>query len=698
MTIPVQLPGDLIAHFDARAAQPPHPLSEHLSSTADLASDFAASFNGSELASIVASAHDAGKSHPDFQKYIQNPNGRRGSVKHALPGAMLFSQHRASLPMTHHMISYLLENIIAGHHRGLYDTNHRFLNSYQSLSTDGFPDAVQRFTALQAARLQDVPFSKEWENPLFCAALTRFLLSALTDADWLDTESYFRPELSTQITYTPPSFQQFQESFHRYTRSFPENSLTDYRNRTEQRATEPGTFYELTLPTGYGKTLASLAFALEHARHFGKKRIIVALPLINLTAETSTLYRHLFGGDHVIEDHSSLQPHTDHDADLTTEATYLTAENWNRPFVVTTSVQLFESLFANKPSKLRKLHRLADSVLILDEFHLLPAHLLPPILKMLDVLQMHFGVTVLLVSATPLPLSASKAVQQLGLNALPVPLLKPVTPPQRVHYSILGEQTIGNLLTEIPDQSTLFIVNTRKTAQELYLRVREQFTGRPLYHLSTSVVAGERADRVTAIKNEIDNCPIVIATTIVEAGIDISFDCVFRELAPLPSVIQAAGRCNRYGKLIYGDMRLFSLPGTPHLGPSYESGIRQLERMLEEKGPAVFSSAQSLNSHYKRVLDLAFRHSPLTDADALQFEKVAANFKTIEDRGITVLCPQAEGFQRTWLTDEKTRAWHRKVRRFTATASTELSHHITGRDGFPVWIGPYDEALGIVLL
>ncbi len=693
-----ELLDNLIAHYNNNHPDAPHTLSNHLRSLTHLTEEFTFSFDPKKISSIVALIHDIGKSHPDFQLYVQQSNARKGSVKHALPGALLLSMHRSQFPKTHLPIAYLIENMIAGHHRGLYDMNHSFVKLYDQVPNDGFSDEVKQFVAEQAEVFRNTPALPQWQDPMYCAAFTRLIFSAVIDADWLDTEAYFNSERSSKRIYYGSSFRFFQKKFHEFVEEFPENKLTAYRKAAERKGTESGSYFELTLPTGFGKTFASLSFALEHAKTFNKSRIITALPLINLTSEISALYRDLFGKEHVVEDHSSFLPESIYTEEDPTSRAQLAIENWDRKFIVTTTVQLFESLFSNKPGKLRKVHRLAGSVLILDEFHLLPSQLLPSILKMLDVLMEHFGMTVLLVSATPLPLTTSKAIQELMLRHLPKAIAPPVETPQRVSYSLLGELTEISLSEKLTDDSTLIIVNTRKRAQQLYKLVAKRFQDRPVYYLSTTLTANARVDRVEKIRADLKNRPIVISTSLLESGINLSFQCLFREMAPLPSVIQAAGRCNRYGKELLGQVYLFTWPEPKYPSPSYESGVRHLERLLKEHGTSVFYSSAAMASYYRRVLNQDFKKSPISEKDILQFETVAKKFKMIDSHGITVICPQSSGFQEQWLKEDKTRSWWRKIQPFTAQAPSSMQRHIKYEKGIPVWTGPSNDELGILLI
>ncbi|WP_077303199.1 CRISPR-associated helicase/endonuclease Cas3 [Virgibacillus pantothenticus] len=689
-----------IAHYHPKK-QIEHNLDEHLIAVENHATKFAKNFDPSPLTALAARLHDVGKVHPDFQSYVRDAKGRRGSVKHALPGAYLISKERKQVPKSYQVLMYLLENIISGHHRGLYDLDSRWSKRYDDCSDTGFSEDVKQLVKSQVKRLADssVQLPTDYIGDkllLFYAVLTRFSLSAVVDADWLDTEAFFDATRATSRAYEAPSFEMFQQQFHKYMKHFPSSDLTMYRQQVEEKGSEAGSFFELSLPTGYGKTFSSLAFALEHAKTFGKSRIITALPLMNLTSEIGEIYRKIFGHDHVIEDHSSLN--MDNYADEKAESKmHLAIENWNRLFIVTTTVQLFESLFSNRPQKLRKIHRLANSVLIVDEYHLLPPNLIEPIFKILDILQRDFDVTVLLVSATSLPLTASKTVDTWGLTHKPRSLLQSIKVPKKVRYDLLGKLNENELISHIDNRSTLIIVNIRKKAQFFYRKVREAYPTRPVFYITTTLAVVHRMERLQIIRQSLEKNerPIVISTQVLEAGVDISFEVLFRELAPLPSIIQAAGRCNRYGKLPQGDVYLFEWESSYYPSAVYQSGVAQLKELLNVYGVEAFSNKEALATNYRRLLSNHKNQQVIAESDVLHFEKVAKRFKMIESTQVDVICSMIDGFKKEWLTEPKTRSWWRKVQPYTVSVPRDFQPQL---DEAMIWKGEYYPDIGISLL
>lgn len=472
-------------------------------------------------------------------------------------------------------------------------------------------------------------------------------------------------------------------------------TIIHFQKICKKKGKEEASFVELSLPTGYGKTFASLAYALEHAKNFHKSRIIVALPLMNLTAEMSQTYKSIFNEEHVVEDYS-LAPDEELSEDIR-ERNKAARENWSRAFIVTTTIQLFNSLFSNNPQSLRKLHRLANSIFILDEYHLLPTHLLKPIMQQLDILQNRFNVTVLLVSATNLPLSESKTVKNWELSNFPKPLLQSIQERIRVKYSFIGKLENKHIVERIDHRATLCIVNTRQKAQQLYHSIKINFPNREVYYISTTLIGKVRAKRLCDIKSSISNnqYPIVVSTQLLEAGVDISFEVVYREMAPLPSVIQAAGRCNRYGKEPLGYVYLFYFVNSLQLRGMYQAGTAQLERLINEYGIDHFFSIEAQKSYHRRMLSIYARENPLPELPFL-FESVANAFQMIDNYQIDVICTNAPGFDKNRLSKPRNRPWWQYVQQFTVPLSPNYPG-IQHEDGVYLWHGEYDDQIGIPL-
>ncbi len=391
----------------------------------------------------------------------------------------------------------------------------------------------------------------------------RMLFSCLVDADFLDTEAFMdeeKPQIRKQFPVLAEMLPIFNRSMEAKIAQLGEQSANTPVNRIradvlaqcrQQAVLLPGMF-SLTVPTGGGKTLSSLAFALEHAKHHAKRRVIYAIPYTSIIEQTADVFRSIFGKDDVVEHHSNF------DVDRETTRSRLAAENWDAPLIVTTNVQLFESLFAARTSRCRKLHNLVNSVIVLDEAQLLPPEFLQPILDTLNLLTTHYGVTVVLSTATQPALNTVKdnfgRTTRKGLNNV-----REIIADVNALYANLERVEVQipadfnqltdweSLATELcQHDSVLAIVNTRKDCRELW-----ELMPKGTSHLSALLCGAHRSAIIADIKERLNHGEAVrvISTQLVEAGVDLDFPVVYRALAGLDSIAQAAGRCNREGGL-----------------------------------------------------------------------------------------------------------------------------------------------------
>ncbi len=525
-----------------------HDLTTHLMDVAKLAAEFAAKFGGSELAYWAGLWHDLGKFHPAFQGYLGNPVTPRGP-DHKGAGAVLASKCAEPLAF-----------LIAGHHGGLQDRE--TLKSW--LREKGNNSATREALAIARAEIPSVEPASNLSLPAWLSSQTeiefflRMLFSALTDADFLDTERHFVPETSARRV----NAQTLADLWRRLEKSQAAltGKQTDCVNLIRHEVYQaclgaallPSGFFRLTVPTGGGKTRSSLAFALLHCLHHGMERVIVGIPYTSIIEQTAAVYREALGEAAVLEHHSGV---TQDDPDNPTpEETRwrLASENWDAPVVVTTTVQLFESLFASKTTRCRKLHNLAKSVLILDEVQVLPAHLLEPVLDVLRQLVAHYGVSVVLCTATQPALQENPYLRGL-------PNVREIAPDparlfaelKRVRYEwpkdgvrVTWQQVADEMRKE---KQALAVVNTKADA----LALLDALDSREALHLSTLMCGAHRRDALNEIGTRLkDGAPChLVSTQVVEAGVDLDFPLVLRALGPLDRIVQAAGRCNREGKL-----------------------------------------------------------------------------------------------------------------------------------------------------
>ena len=511
----------------------------------------------------------------------------------------------------------------------------------------------------------------------------RMLYSVLVDADFLDTENFMDEERgSARASSACPAMTELLNRLERryaeIDRKMQESAACDsevVRIRNEVRADcsaaaelDPGLF-TLCVPTGGGKTLSSMLFALRHAVKHHLDHVIVAIPFTSIIEQTADVYREIFGEDNVLEHHCNV------DLDSMPPRLRLATENWDAPIVVTTNVQFFDSLFANRSSRCRKLHNLVRSVVILDEAQGLPTDLLKPCLKSLNELVVRYGTSVVLSTAT-LPVFFDKSL--LGNAALAqddcevtdiVSLTRKLEERlKRVEARRIPDRiTDDELLEELNDEPcALVIVSTRKHAREFYLKAKVRFPERVVRHLSSQMCGQHRSDVLAEVKSCIsagDPC-LLVSTQLIEAGVDIDFPCVCRELAGVDSLVQAAGRCNRegrlpgYGRFIVFESCEYSIPGG-FLRVAAQKGHETLglaehqENMLGEESVVkyfklLYADVQKGNvtgmDKYGVLSVLLPKKRPTTAEGmfAFKFRELGEKFKLIDTCNCSVIIPYGE--------------------------------------------------------
>lgn len=539
---------ELIAHKseDGRI----QPFAEHANNVAKLAADFASEFGSEESARLAGLLHDIGKCSPAGQRRLTE-NAEK--VEHAAAGAEVLGSDRNKNPY-----GALLSYCVAGHHTGLPD--------------GGVPtDTEERATLYAKLRRQakrnrdympyqdvlpDVPavvprFSLENTRPKLAFGVvfrTRMLFSCLVDADFLDTEAFMddaplRASLGEPLGVLYERLQKTLSSF-----GTPKDNVAEKRSEVQRdclRAAElPRGLFTLTVPTGGGKTLSSLAFALKHALQNGLRRVIYVIPYTSIIDQTAAIFRDALGAENVLEHHHNVDYDTSEDQE--TDPRALASENWDAPVVVTTNVQFFESLYSNRTSRCRKLHNIANSVLIFDEAQMLPRELLLPCVRAIEELVRNHRCTAVLCSATQPALQRyfDAALPSREIISAPDALYQAL---RRVRFSNLGQLADEELIQRIQQhEQALCIVNTKLQAQALFMGL----TGEGNYHLTTLMTPTHRRQTLAEIRDRLkEHLPCrVISTSLVEAGVDVDFPVVYREEAGLDSAIQAAGRCNREGR------------------------------------------------------------------------------------------------------------------------------------------------------
>ncbi len=654
-------------------ARPGQLLLDHLRGVAKRASQFGAEFDSSEWTYRAGLWHDLGKFRPEFQRRLAGEPIQAG---HSSAGAA-FARDRPR------DIGLALAFAISGHHGGLPNLTEPAPGSSRRPLKLRLVDGKTVLETIRASIPADLladppPPPARFANRMSAdrtgqrAAFrtfefwTRFLYSALVDADYLDTESAVDPErgllrsgaasLHILLAAIEAETLRLRKEAEGDTSVLAEGRRQVSEHCLQAAAREPGLF-SLTAPTGSGKTLAAMRFALNHATAHALRRVIVVLPYTSIIEQNAEVYRRLFGAQNVVEHHSNFDL-DDYQRDEGAEATschMLACENWDAPVIVTTTVQFFESLFGNKPARCRKLHNVARSVVVLDEVQCLPPEFLPPILDGLNELVSHYGCTVVLSTATPPALAHRPEIGLTAREILPDPpeLAKRLS---RVRYvwPVPGEPATqwDTLVAKMAQQpQVLTVVHLRKDARalaELLHPLCEQGT---VFHLSALMCPAHRSEVIERIKTRLEaGSPCrVVSTQLVEAGVDLDFPVLFRALAGLDSIVQAAGRCNRQGRLESAPVHVFRAPTQPPAGV-LRSALQVTEMMLASRGGTLDPADPAICLEYfEHLYSVAVRDSKGIQAlrTGLNFETVAHEFQLIEDGAqATIVVPYADGARR----------------------------------------------------
>jgi len=541
-------------------------LIDHLLSTAVLARVKAEPWGG-ELAYLCGLLHDVGKYSVAFQARIRGDNRR---VDHATGGGQLITgaSHASSL-------SLFAAYCVMGHHGGIPNGGSSIHDSGQDTTLHGrLKRCVEPYDAykneLVIPPLQS--FSQQWEDGFDAAFFVRMVYSALVDADWLDTEEFCENGNAHRGGFL--ALNEINELLKKHVEKllYSEREISALNQKRNEllrdcldAAKKPGGLFTLTAPTGSGKTISSLAFAINHCIHNKKRRVIYIVPYNTIIDQNALVFEELIGTANVLRHYSDASYDGD-DPEVINKRSSI--ENWDYPLIITSSVQFFESLFSNKPSKCRKLHNIANSVLIFDEAQIIPLPYLQPIVRTIKTLVSQYNCTAVLATAT-----------QSSLNAFFKPLLATeiVREPQALYDSLrrsaieqinkpLSDEELTNRL--LSQKQVLCIVNTRRHAQELFSGLHSvRPTG--AFHLSTTMYPSHRKRILDTIRKRLKDgkeCR-VISTSLIEAGVDLDFVTVYRELSGLDSILQAAGRCNREGKRSWDTSIVYVFISAEHRTP-----------------------------------------------------------------------------------------------------------------------------------
>lgn len=689
-------------------------LKDHLTGVANLMASFV---NNSfkDIFKITGLLHDFGKYQPEFQHYLR-VGGRRGSVPHASWGAALAKRYK------------LFEAAFAidGHHKGLPNFADVKDDITEIESSENFEEILRIFfndlnineTILN---IQPVKLERtENERDLFI----RYLFSTLTDADWLDTERHFSPE-KTENRKAPDFdadilIEKIESEIKNKSKEGKINALRNsVREYAISRSNDSIGFYSMTLPTGMGKTLASVSWALRHAKHNNLKRIIIVLPFISIIDQTASELKQIFGEEWVLEHHSGYneddKTNTQIEEDITDEVykKRLATENWDYPVIVTTSAQFFESLFSNKPSKCRKVHSIANSVVIFDEVQTLPKELVIPTLSILRDVQKIMNTSFLFCTATQPAFEKRE-------NFNGIENIKPlVENPEKIFNETIRVQYISVKnyepisISELADivikkkTSILCIFNAKAQTLSFFSELKGKITYR-VFHLSTGMYPAHRKRVIETIRECLKKQEkiIVASTQLIEAGVDLDFPCVFREIAPLESIIQSAGRCNREGKMgKNGEVFIFSLQDAKTPDKQYRS-LAEFANRLYKNNEELLNEHDFFTEYYKKVFNLFIpedKYKIEENRKNLNFIITAEKYRLIDNntKPLFILNDESRAiYERIKYKPLLLRNDFRALQQYSVQVYDNFFINNSDKigqepQGYWVWYGNYDEEYGI---
>src|SRR5665213_1090948 len=653
--------------------QPPETwerLETHATAVARLAKDFASAFGAAEWGELLGRWHDLGKRSAEFQAYLFATSDPDAAEKAHGPDHSTSGAQHAAIAVGKHF-GQLLAVCIAGHHGRLPNASSDDEATRESTLHSRLQKIVPKVETTADDRLAPslkLPFTADRRTAGFQVAFfTRMLFSAMVDADRTATEAFCDAHKARERNQLKPNIANLRTTLSTYLGAKQSSAEPTTVNRLRAAvlsdciaaASKPPGFFSLNVPTGGGKTYASLAFAFEHAQAHGLRRVVVAIPFTSIIEQTADAYRAALGphgAAALIEHHSNIDP------SKATRNNQLAAENWDAPLIVTTNVQLYESLFAAATTPCRKLHRLARSIIILDEAQTIPVELLRPTLMALKELVAHYGCTVVLCTATQPALQWREREFEIGIAA-PHPIIRDepalFAALKRVQVERLGRITDDQLIARLADERAgLCIVNTRPHAADLFDKLIALKGADGCYHLSTFMCAQHRRDKLAEIRQRLkDKKPCrLISTQLIEAGVDIDFPAVYRAPASFDAFAQAAGRCNREGRLqqdgepILGRVYLFDTQTPPPPGlqrASAQSARELIGQYPDPLAPAaveeyfrLFYWSQKDSHHWDKpdvlgALSDEFRHPELQ----LNFRTAAERYKIIRDEQTSILVP-----------------------------------------------------------
>lgn len=673
---------------------------EHLEATAALAKTFGHRFDNGDAAWLCGLFHDIGKYSEAFQKRIYGEISRR--VDHSTAGAKELNYRYANMGR---MLAYCA----AGHHTGLPDGGSLACTPDDSTLSGRLkrePEPYAHFAehiVLPNTNNLSASITPLGKMGFSVAFYIKMLFSCLVDADFLDTERFMSGKAREA---THDTIEVLNQKIEEKIKAFSKPSKDIDIKRTQilysciEKSEWDRGLYTLTVPTGGGKTITSMAFALKHARQHGMDRVIYVIPYNSIIEQNAAVFKEALGERNVLEHHSGF---TYDDKDESLAPQRLATENWDMPVIVTTTVQFFESLFANRTSKCRKLHSIANSVVIFDEAQLLPTKYLLPCVRAISELVHNYKSTCVLCSAT------QPALNKLFLAGIKSRELCDHTKEHFGFFKRTRLQSIGELSdTELAqrlngEKQVLCIVSTRKQAQNVF----SLLSGDGVFHLSTFMYPRHRRKVLEEIKARLDKgepCRVV-STSLIEAGVDVDFPVVYRAEAGLDSLIQAAGRCNREGKNPVSPVYVFkpeqayrkSLPDMLRRPIKVTDSIMSRFEDIEspEAIQAYFDELYSVEGEALDKEKIVKRFEEGINGLSFPFAQVAGEFRLIDNATRAIIIPQTEE-ARTLVqrlrTGERSRSLLRSIQQYTVNVYDRNYNALYGTGS----IEPLDSELAVL--
>ena len=612
---------------------------------------------------MIGLMHDIGKYQASFQQKI---DGKNIKVEHSICGAI------EAKDIYEPTLNLLMEYCIAGHHSGIPDGGS--INDSSEMSTlmgrlkreceqyDSYKDELKILPLDQKKFIEFILKDCGGDIDIIIdkfAFIVRYCFSCLTDSDSLDTANFCENSSSLKSLHSDfrKCLQRIDNKIHSFVcKTDLQKSRSLLQNQVYDHVTDDGEIYLMNMPTGSGKTLCSMKFALERAIYTHKKRIIYIIPYNSIIDQTVEVFEKLFQEDSEILRHQStfiIEDNKDYDDDYK-KTIYFATENWDAQMIITTSVQFFESVYANKRRKLRKMHNMSDSILIFDEAHLMPLEFLQPCLQIVSFITKYLNSEAVFLTAT-MPDFERLIKEYALLNSKIVNLIEDKSDFikfQKCKFQYIGKNSVEYIVEKArSNPSALIIVNKRKTAKEIY----SMCPGKK-FHLSTYMTAYDRQQIIKTIRKELEKLEkdypnlsdvpegrriIVISTSLIEAGVDLDFFTVFRELTGLDSILQDGGRCNREGKRTEGNVFIFSLEKEIII-PSRDERTNITKGLLEKYDD--ISCPESVMEYYnkfffmkKEEITSKTMHQYSKRLESVPFRKYAEEFEMIPTQMVSVI-------------------------------------------------------------